>query len=117
MYKTITIEETIEKMCIEKGITCKFFSNKVFFKTNIAEWYINLDEHTNIRLFHNNYYRRSTSSKFGNSYHIQKRRFNSHKEIIDYIYNHDNTKFAKRPIKKCRMELLFDKIEQQGIRA
>lgn len=101
----------IEDICSKYGMSCLILEDRVFVRTNRSEWFFYRLPESNIKLFHNNYYKRSSSEKFINSFHVQKKRFGSQEEIFEYIYNHD-LKAYNRPIRKCRMELLFEKIEK-----
>lgn len=88
--------------------------DKVFIRTDKSEWYFDrYDDNGNIKLHHCNYLFRGNNNKFNQSYHIQKRRFSSQRDIFKYIFDHDR-KIYNKNARKCRMEYLFEKIEAES---
>lgn len=104
----------IQKLCKKYSMDYTILIDKVFIRTDKAEWYFDrYDDSDNIKLHHCNYLFRGNNNKFNQSYHIQKRRFSSQHDIFKYIYNHDRKVYNKK-VKKCRMEYLFEKIEAES---
>ncbi len=95
MKKQLTEEEIIS-LCKRKGLECNIIGEKVIIETGIGSWYFKLNSQQNISVYHNNYSFADRGLKFVNNYHIQKKKFDTRKEVIEYIYCHDKGFYRPR---------------------
>ncbi len=83
-----TVASIIE-LCDEFKLGHQIIGDCLFVSTAIGHWYFNLNQKGPMKLFHENLLQRSTSNKFCNTYHVQKKKFRNPVSIINYIYAHD----------------------------
>lgn len=108
--------ENIELICGCFNLDFRFFVNGIIIKTPFSVWrvLINNDKNLVSGVYHQNYKSGSLNSYGKNSkmrgFHKQKTDSNNFFDVIQYIYYHDKD-FMKLRMKKTRIELLFDQIE------
>lgn len=110
-------DDNIRLICQKFGLKCKIVSNVVLLETAVGEWRIHISENKVHKVFHGNYrIKRSEANKknkkYNENFHKQDISKENFYDVISYIYCHDKGMLKK---KKNRMDMLFEKIEQERL--
>jgi len=111
-------DENIQLICKKFGFKCSIVSDVVFLTTPVGFWRIYLGKDKVEKVFHGNY--RLNKSEFckkkkcNEGFHKQDVSMENFFDVIRYIYYHDKNMY-KGKNKKSRVDILFEKIEQEKI--
>lgn len=109
-------EDNIQLMCDRFGFKCNFVSNVVFLTTPVGYWRVYIANDKVTKVFHGNYKGNQTEffkkRKCSEGFHRQDISLDNFYDVVRYIYHHDKNMYKSK--KKCRMELLFEKIEKES---
>ena len=88
-------EEILLSLCKQYNLRGEIRGDSMFVSTGVGNWYFSLDDTSRqMKLYHENLFRSTTSNKFGNGYHLQHHRFCNPVAILEYIYKHDRNGFT-----------------------
>lgn len=109
-------EKNIMHICEQFGIKCNIVMDIVFIKTSFSSWRVHIQGNKVKKVYHENYrVNRSDffkKKKYNEGFHEQIVQSDNFYDVIQYIYYHEKN-FMKVKCQKNRIEILFEKIEQE----
>lgn len=113
-YKYVSEEVFVEWLCERMKFKYHLTDGVIFVETGISKWFIELDGHKVVDVYHENSGRtqKVSQQKFRNNYHNQELNKKKTRDILYYIKEHDAERLKYRNSKERRIYELLDSIKK-----